>query len=208
MPNSSELRQRARASLGGNIFSTRWIYALVACIIQSAIVSVISGFPLVGSIAVLILMGPLSMGLCQYFLNSSIRKEGDAESFATMFNHFSTDFGGNAILGILTGLFTFLWSLLFIFPGIIKSYSYAMAYYIKIDHPEYSATQAITESRRMMNGYKFKLFCLDLSFIGWYIVGFLACCVGTFWVNPYAQASRAEFYLALKSKAETEGEIL
>ena len=67
----------------------------------------------------------------------------------------------------LTGLYIALWSLLFIIPGIIKSFSYAMAPYILAEHPEMTASEAITESRHMMDGNKWRLFCLDFSFIGW-----------------------------------------
>jgi uncharacterized membrane protein len=77
-----------------------------------------------------------------------------------------------------------------------------MAFYIRNDHPEYTATEAITKSREMMKGYKGKLFLLDLSFIGWIIVGILCCGVGTLWVYPYQQMARAHFYQELKNKQE------
>mgnify|MGYP001127432324 CR=1 FL=1 len=78
-----------------------------------------------------------------------------------------SNFSNNMVAGILVPIFTFLWSLLFFIPGIVKSFSYAMTFYILNDHPEYSATQAITESRKMMHGHKGELFVLYLSFLGW-----------------------------------------
>jgi uncharacterized membrane protein len=100
------------------------------------------------------------------------------------------------------GIFTFLWSLLFCIPGIVKGYSYAMTYYILNDRPELSATDAITESRRLMNGHKMQAFLLDLSFLGWLILGYLACCVGVFFVIPYMESARANFYTAIIEQEE------
>ncbi|MBR5241893.1 MAG: DUF975 family protein, partial [Clostridia bacterium] len=69
-----------------------------------------------------------------------------------------------------------------------------MAYYIKLDHPEYTPTEAITESRKLMDGNKMRLFCLHLSFIGWAIVCLFTFGIGTFWLIPYMNAANAEFY--------------
>ena len=94
----------------------------------------------------------------------------------------------------LRGLYTYLWSLLFIIPGIIKSYSYRMVPYILTENPQMDASEAITLSRKMMDGQKWNAFVLDLSFIGWYILGVLAFGIGVLFVN---------LYLALRSQ-ETE----
>jgi sugar phosphate permease len=99
------------------------------------------------------------------------------------------------------------WRMSFIIPGIIKSYSYAMSFYIKHDHPEYDWKQCIDESRRMMDGHKWQLFCLDFSFIGWNLLGFLCCGIGLLWVAPYEMASRANFYENLKALYDPEIEI-
>lgn len=92
-----------------------------------------------------------------------------------------------------------LWTLLFIIPGLIKSYSYRMVPYILSDNEDMSATEAITKSREIMNGNKWRAFVLDLSFIGWV---FLSCItlglVGIFYVAPYISATEAELYEAIK----------
>ncbi len=111
---------------------------------------------------------------------------------------------GNFILGLLIGLFVFLWSLLLVVPGIVKTYPYSMAYFIKCDHPEYSATQAIDESSRIMHGNKMKLLALDLSFIGWWILGSICFGIGTLWVVPYVKTAHAEFYLDLLEENEEQ----
>jgi uncharacterized membrane protein len=110
--------------------------------------------------------------------------------------------GGLVVLSLMTNLFVFLWSLLFIIPGFVKAYAYSMAPYIKYDHPEYSWKRCLDESKAMMKGYKWKLFCLDLSFIGWNIVGMLCFMVGSYWVLPYTKAAQVCFYEELKKVHE------
>ena len=197
MISCRELRARARVSLGGNIFKPQWLFALLVYFIATAILGVAAN-TIVGTF---ILMGPITVGICSYFIKL-IRTENSEEDLGAMFDGFKTGFGDNMVTGLLVTIFTFLWSLLFIIPGIVKSYSYAMAFYIRNDHPEYTATEAITKSREMMRGYKGKLFLLDLSFIGWIIVGALCCGIGTLWVYPYMEMARAHFYQELKNKQE------
>ncbi len=85
-------------------------------------------------------------------------------------------------------------TLLFIIPGIIASYSYAMTEYILADHPELSATEAISRSKQMMGGNKWRLFCLQFSFIGWSILCSFTFGIGNLWMTPYKQAATAVFY--------------
>ena len=197
MISCRELRARARVSLGGNIFKPKWLFALLVYFIATAILGVAAN-TIVGTF---ILMGPITVGICSYYIKL-IRTGNSEEDLGAMFDGFKTGFGDNMVTGILVTIFTFLWSLLFIIPGIVKSYSYAMAFYIRNDHPEYTATEAITKSREMMRGYKGKLFLLDLSFIGWIIVGALCCGIGTLWVYPYMEMARAHFYQELKNKQD------
>lgn len=193
MITCKELRSRARASLDGNIFGTTWLYALLAILLFS-VASSISSAIVVGP---LLIVGPLSVGVCKLFLGAS-RKDAGKNNLAVLIDGFTSNFVNNLLTGILVFLYTFLWSLLFIIPGIVKTYSYSMTYYILNDHPEYTPTEAITASRQMMDGYKWKAFLLDLSFIGWYFVGALVCGIGTLWVNPYHQAAKTELYEEIK----------
>ena len=104
-------------------------------------------------------------------------------------------FAGKVILlQIVISIFVFLWSLLFVIPGIVKAYAYSMAYYIKLDHPDYGWKACIDESRRLMDGHKWEKFVLDLSFLGWIIVGSLCLGIGMLWVTPYMEAANAQFY--------------
>ena len=196
--NSSDFRAKARATLGNNIFGNDWLLALVVGLIYSAIISLAAsiGFGF-GSI---IIAGPMAFGIASVFLNKE-RYQGDIK-IEGLFSGFTNDFGGNLVTGLLVSIFVSLWSLLFVIPGIVKSYSYAMTFYIKNDNPALSATECITESRKLMDGNKWRLFCLDLSFIGWYIVGSFCLGIGTLWVAPYHQAARACFYEEISSIKE------
>lgn len=191
MLSRSEIKNRAKTMLGNNIFGQLWMMALVACLIVSAL----TGATFVLAI---LLTGSLSYGLAYIFLGLS-RGSGSV-NLNNLLNGFTGDFGGTLLIGLMTSIFTALWSLLLVVPGIVKAYAYSMAYYIKVDHPEYDWKQCMDESQRIMRGYKGALFTLDLSFIGWYIVGGLCLGVGILWVVPYHQAARAVFYENLMSK--------
>jgi uncharacterized membrane protein len=102
---------------------------------------------------------------------------------------------------LLSKIFIFLWSLLLIIPGIIKSYAYRMVPYILADNPNIGAEKAIELSNEMTRGHKFDMFVLDLSFIGWYLLGTLALGIGVFLVMPYDNATNAELYLVLRNDA-------
>lgn len=96
------------------------------------------------------------------------------------------------------GILIFLWSLLLIIPGIIKAYAYSMVPYILADDPNVRYQDAIRLSNDMTYGHKMEMFILDLSFIGWYLLGALALGVGVLFVMPYENATKAELYLVLR----------
>ena len=150
------------------------------------------------SVVVLILTGPLSYGLARVFLRLVYGDE--RVSLDKMFDGFREDFGGNIVLGLMIDIFTFLWSLLFIIPGIVKGIAYSMAYYIKTEHPDYDWRRCINESQELMRGYKGKYFVLQLSFIGWYIVGCFTFGLGLLWVSPYVECTNANFYAWLTAQ--------
>ncbi len=98
---------------------------------------------------------------------------------------------------ILMELFTFLWSLLLVIPGIIAAYSYSQTIFIMLDHPEMSAMEAIRESKQLMRGYKMDYFVLELSFIGWSLLVPLTMGILHIWLLPYMNVTYANFYNAL-----------
>ena len=93
-----------------------------------------------------------------------------------------------------------LWTLLFIIPGIIKSYEYSIIPYILADDPEISSKDAFKKAKQMMKGNKWRLFKLEFSFIGWFVLCVLTLGIGTFFLIPYINAANAEFYVELKNK--------
>ena len=192
MKKTKEYRKSAREVLGSSIFGKKWLYALLALFVEGALVSIISATG-VGTIVALIIIGPLNYGLISIFMRLS-RKQDEKAELSHLFDGFKERFGESAITAILSYIFTFLWTLLLIIPGIIKSYSYAAALYV-VHETKLEGTEAITESRRLMNGKKWKLFCLDFSFIGWYLLGMLCLGIGVLWVEPYHTAARTEFML-------------
>lgn len=152
----------------------------------------LGGGGLLPGVGTLILTGPMTYGVAYVFLKQS--RDGQPMNVADVFRGFPEDFGGTLLLGLLSSLFTFLWGLLLVVPGIVKAYSYSQAFFVKVDHPEYDWRACMDESIRMMDGHKMDLFVLDLSFLGWYIVGALCIGVGTLWVYPYHMAARTKFY--------------
>ena len=99
---------------------------------------------------------------------------------------------------LLVGLYTFLWSLLFIIPGIVKGYSYSMAMYVLADNKGKSAKECIAESKTMTEGHKMELFVLDLSFIGWYLLSALTCGLALLYLVPLLNATHANVYETIK----------
>lgn len=189
---NSEIRAKARQVLGGQIFAGPWLTALLISLVIGAVLAAASGISY--GIGSFLLTGPLYLGLNLAYLKLV---RGEEVKLGTAFAG-CDDFGSNFVLGLMHSLLIFLWSLLCYIPGLIKGYAYSMAYFIKADHPEYGWRECLNESERMMNGHKMEYFRLQLSFVGWYIVGALVCGIGTLWVTAYMSAANAIFYEELK----------
>jgi uncharacterized membrane protein len=150
------------------------------------------------TIAMLLAMGPFALGFAGFFLK---RIRGEQIAIENIFDGF-TRFFPSLLLMFFTWVFTVLWSLLLIIPGIVKALGYSMAFYIMYDNPEIKPLEALKKSQIMMKGYKLKLFLLALSFIGWIILAALPFGLGFFWLNPYMNLSMANFYENLKRNQE------
>ena len=154
----------------------------------------LGGLGLVGLVLGLLVFNPLIVGCYRFFLKNSWSNAALNELGAG----FKDNWGNVILVMFLKNLFIALWTLLFIVPGIIKMYSYRLVPYILKEHPELSGTQAITLSRKMMNGHKADAFVLDLSFLGWILLSALTCGIlHIFYVGPYIQATDAELYKAV-----------
>lgn len=175
-----ELAGAASGLLGGigaAILTGLLIFAIIACLIR------------------IFIFNPLVVGCEGFFMVNSREKAKLGE----IKRGFSPSWIHNVGAMLLKDIFLFLWSLLCVIPGVIKSYSYAMVPYILADNPELGAREAITLSRKMMNGNKWRAFVLDLSFIGWGILSAITFgIVGIFYVSPYVYSTHAELYNALK----------
>lgn len=182
-----ELRDRAWNSLSGKYWS------LFVMLLVSAVISgVLSGFT--GGVGALLAL-PMKFALSIAFLNvSRILAEPQIESLFTVYRD---NLQKSFLVPLLQELFVFLWSILFVVPGIIMAYAYSMAIYVANDNPELSAMDAIRKSRELMDGHKWDLFVLDLSFIGWILLCLLTCGIGFFFLAPYIEMAHVEFYREL-----------
>lgn len=195
MPRNRAIRVAARAALKGN-----WTQAVLTTLVFTLIVGAAGSIPLAG----LLVVCPLEFGFMLCFLRM-VRGEDSSEMVDDQFNVFSK-YGRYLGSSLLMTLYILLWCLLLIIPGIIMSYAYAMTPYIVNDRPDLDADECIHESRMMMKGYKWKLFCLDLSFIGWAILCLFTLGIGYLWLQPYIEASHAKFYEELKAR-EAQREV-
>jgi len=186
------LMQMARKSLKdkwGLAIGTFVVYMLIIGAIQTTT----EFFPLV-SLLLLAICGPMALGIAIFSINISRNQDAKLEQIFQGFNNFGTSTGAY----LLMLLFTFLWTLLLIIPGIIAVLSYSMTFYILADDNSIGAMEAIDKSKKMMDGYKWKYFCLGLRFIGWSLLCILTLGIGFLWLLPYMQVSMVKFYDDIK----------
>jgi uncharacterized membrane protein len=195
MIENSQLRALARSQLKGD-----WLPAVGATLIYVVLANLASAV----FVGIFIVGGPLTLGFCGYFLRKA---RGEKAEIENIFEGFKT-FGASFLLYLIEMIFILLWSLLLIIPGIIKSLSYSMAFFILRDNPGMSSMEALNASKKMMHGYKAKLFYLYLGFFGWALLGLLTLGIGFLWLTPYVSLSTANFYENLKGEAagQIEGE--
>lgn len=142
-----------------------------------------------------LICNPIALGCNRFFLQN-LREPAQVKEVAYGFDN-----GYRNIVKVLffRDLYTFLWSLLLIVPGIVKAYEYRMIPYLLAEQPEMTKEQAFAESRRMMDGQKWRAFVLDLSFLGWHLLSVLTLGIlEIFYVAPYVNATDAALYEALR----------
>ena len=149
------------------------------------------------------LIFPLLVGFANAFRVLLVKADNDIlpNTFKIGFSNYWHKVLGMLHMVILIGL----WSLLFLIPGIIKGFSYAMTPFILEENPELGTQQAIHRSRMMMRGHKFDLFWLYLSFIGWGILCIFTFGIGYFWLAPYMETAQAAFYEEVKADYAING---
>lgn len=141
-----------------------------------------------------ILGGVIEVGYARFLLKQHDNTNPELNDLFSMLNWFGRCF----LQSFLRGLYVFLWSLLFIIPGIIAGYKYAMTPFIMAENPYLSASEAIEESKNIMDGHKADLFWLGLTFIGWSLLCTLTLGIGYIFLNPYMAASYAVFYRSIQ----------
>jgi len=199
LKSNKELRATARQYLRGN-----WGKPISAVIIYSFVTVLASIFFTVlkvgwlGDIFSFVISPPLIAGLLVFFLKL-IRSEETSPKL--VFSQFPR-FDAFLLMYIIQVIFTILWTLLLIIPGIIAGFRYALSFFIMIDHPEMKGIDAIRRSKEMMYGYKWKYFLLHLSFIGWYLLCIPTLGIGLLWLTPYVFTTQASFYEDLRIKYE------
>ena len=220
MQLNSELRAQARERLEGK-WGTFVLMTFLMLVIQTilqipgyigSLLEILSPENVLASLSfsnisnILSLLAlPLSWGLTVSLLRNHREESVDLEN---LFDGFRGGRYTRVFCAIfLVNLFTFFWALLLIIPGIMKAFSYALTPYIIMDEPELTARQAITRSCEIMEGRRWKLFCLYLSFIGWGILSLLTFGIGFLWLVPYMNASIAAFYEDARAEYEAENSI-
>lgn len=191
MVTNEELRARARQDLGNSLFHTNWLTALLISLVGTVISNFLN----------LILGGPMAFGLAKAYLRKARgAAEYDINDLFVGFDYFVDCL----VLYIMQTLLVLVWFLIpiaGIYFGIRKAYSYSMSFYVKADDPRLQWRECLDRSAEMMEGHRWELFCLEFSFIGWMLVGSLACGIGTLWVAPYQAAAKAHFYEARRMNA-------
>ncbi|SFH55828.1 Protein of unknown function [Tindallia magadiensis] len=139
---------------------------------------------------------PIEVGGRSFFLHGVADGRADIGELASVFK--SRYYLNIVKTMFLRGLYNFLWFLLLIIPGIVKHYQYKMVPYIMVEEPHLDSGEAIQKSIDMTQGQKLDLFVLDLSFIGWYLLGSIMFGIGVFFVHPYYEATYAQLYHQLK----------
>lgn len=198
MKTRAELKAMAKEQIRGNIGILFVITLIIAAV--SALAGLVCGLiPVVGPFVSAIVITPaFAISVLRIYLNMAKgQKPVAGDSFAG-FNDFWSAFK----VTLLVGIFTFLWSLLFYIPGIIKGLSYSQAMTIVAENPGMSAREAINRSKAMMHGHKMDLFVLGLSFIGWVLLGAITLGIAYIWIVPYMSATMINFYNDIKPAQE------
>ena len=189
MKENKELMAEARASLSGN-----WGLAVGTFLVYIIIVGTLQVIPVIGGVIGLFIAGPMAVGICIFTLSLSRDENARLEQIFEGFKNYGTVLGAYLLMVV----FIFLWALLLIIPGIIAGLAYSQTFYILAEDDTIGSMDALRKSKEMMNGYKWKYFCLGLRFIGWALLCVLTVGIGFLWLSPYIQVSYAKFYEDLK----------
>ncbi|MBQ2891186.1 MAG: DUF975 family protein [Clostridia bacterium] len=193
--NRAELKAQAKEQIKGKI-GILFIITLIIGVLTFAANFILSFIPFGGFVSTFIITPAFGLSLVRVYLNVVAGGKPVAEDSFCGFDDFWSAFK----VTFLTSFFTFLWSLLFIIPGIVKSYAYSMSMYVLAENKGKSALECINESKKMTEGHKAELFILGLSFFGWALLCGITFGIASIWVLPYMNATYANAYNLLKPK--------
>lgn len=206
MKTNQEYKNAALAALKGN-----WTSAVLCALAYLAIAVVPSVLGSnEGNYVMMIVSWACSICVCMplgvgiYVTYRSLYHEADARLTENAFKVAFGNWQHNVIGMLLVSVFTFLWTLLLIIPGVIKALAYSMTPFILNDNPELSPNEAINLSMKMMDGHKWDFFLLCISFIGWGLLSIFTLCIGFLWVIPYEYTAIAAFYEDVKAEYESK----
>lgn len=220
--NRKELKSNARACLKG-----KWGTAILACVIFSLLIGGSGGTAAtssgvdysnihidtglaaaVFSIGFLVILGivivlsivfsPVMLGYTSFNLRLS---NGESPTVGELFSLYKNNILRSFLFIVLKNVLVLLWSLLFLVPGIVAHYRYAMAEYIMVQNPNISGREAIARSKEMMKGHKGELFVLRLSFLGWALLSVFTLGIGLLWLVPYMNQTETQFFRRLSAEA-------
>ena len=191
------LMAQARDSLKG-----KWGLGIGTTVVFMSIMIAIRLIPIAGWIIGLLISGAMSLGLAIFALSLSRKQDAKLTQIFDGFQKFGVGLGAY----ILKFIFVILWSILLIVPGIIATFAYSMTYYIIAENESISPLEAISKSKEMMRGNKWKFFCLMFRFFGWGLLCILTLGIGFLWLFPYMFVSVAQFYDDLKPIAVESSE--
>lgn len=189
----TEFKAKAKEQIRGKI-GILFVITLIIGVISAVANFVLIFIPMGGLVASIIITPAFTLSITRVYLNLVAGKTPEAKDAFTGFDDFWAAFKVN----FLVGLFTFLWSLLFVIPGIVKALSYSMSMYILAENKGKAALECINESKAMTDGHKMDLFVLGLSFMGWLLLCGITFGIAYIWVGPYMQATIANVYESLK----------
>ena len=211
MKTNSQIRQESLVSMRGNwgsavvvtivylmiIFAGSFVAALLGEVVGAPVDSGVQ--ELLNLLVSIFVVYPMSFSLAKLFLGFV---RGEQQLYVGgVFSAFKAPCYGKSVgLYLLISIYTFLWALLLIVPGIIKSLAYSLAPYILAENPELTANEAINRSMEMMNGHKMDLFLMVLGYVGFGLLSLLALGIPLLWLHPYYQTVMAKFYEDIKSE--------
>ena len=215
MWNRQEVKQRAKGIMKRNYWKM-FVIALLASILTGEGVSTVSSVQdiadnfspdmqttiltigtvgsLLGLVYTIFVGNVIRVGKAAYF----IQNQNENPPLNMIFSAFKGNYMNVVKIMVVMYIKNFLWFLLFIIPGIMKAYEYSMIPYILAENPDISMDEAFAQTRNMTTGQKMDLFVLDLSFLGWILLGGICCGVGILFVQPYIEATMVEVYTILK----------